>query len=169
MEEARATIRIWFEKLAVIKDGDNTRLPLSSLDSNSHIHGGLRIQIDDRYVPLLGYFGPDDVCFSTWIEELDNVVKAFDDKETASYTFDEGEQGQPAFFFEKKGGTMSLSIIDAGFSGGEADPDWQRIPFAYRDFLIQYRGFRVKFIAEVRRAEPVNSDIWLATFLESPA
>ncbi len=169
MEEANATIRIWFENLAVIKDGDNTPLPISALDTNSHVHGGLRIQINNRYVPYLGFFGPDDVCFSTWIEELDNVVKALDSQANSTYTFDEGEQGQPAFLFEKKGEMVYLSIVDAEFSGGKNSAEWQKIPFAYMDFLEQYRKFRKEFIDEVRRGSPANSDKWLAAFLRRPA
>ncbi|HZS06481.1 MAG TPA: hypothetical protein VFD58_16700 [Blastocatellia bacterium] len=166
MEELKSssTFRISFEDLAVIEAGED-RLPLSALGNDSHIHGGLRIRIGDRLVPSLGHFGPDDVCFSDWIYELQNILKAFEGNEIASYTFDEGEQGQPAFLFERQGDSVFLSIIDSASSGGKADPEWQKVPFAYAGLVRQVDSFITGFVSVLRGASPERADEWIAEFL----
>jgi len=136
------------------------------LNDNCHIHGGLRILVQGRFVPRLGFWGPDDVCFSTWFEEFENIVQTFDESEAATYIFDEGEQSQPAYVFQKKGGHVFLSVADAAFSGGRADPEWQNVPFLYQDFKAQYQRMKADFLQELSRAAPHAKDEWLGIYLK---
>lgn len=159
------TIEITFDDLAVIKGGNNDRFSLSALDMNSHIHGALFIKIQDRYVPYLGYWGVNDVCFSDWIRELENIYREFSSQETGSYIVDEGEQGQPAFLFGRDGDMMWLSIVDSQLSDGEADEEWQRVVFNYGDFVAQYEKFYEQFVSALRSAEPSTADQWIKKYV----
>ena len=153
------SISIWYENLAVLDV--NKRLPLSALTAAAHIPGELRFQIGGRPVPCLGYFGPDDVCFNTWLEELGAAARAFESATETRYVFDEGEQGQPAFVFERAGGRAYFSITDSELSGGKALPDWQRIEFSPDEFLAEYLRFRESFYAAVKAAVPHVADQWI--------
>lgn len=139
----------------------NDRLSLSALTLDAHIHGGLRIQLGKRLVPSLGYFGPDDVCFNTWLEEFSSIARAFEAATDMRYVFDEGEQGQPAFVFERVGDCAYFSIVDAGFSGGVADPEWQRVEFSPIEFLAEHARFRRSLFATIRAAAPHIADQWI--------
>ncbi|MBC7883634.1 MAG: hypothetical protein H7Y37_20280 [Anaerolineae bacterium] len=85
--------------------------------------------------------------------------------ERASYTFDEGEKGQPAYLFEKEGESIYLSIIDSVLSGMEGDPEWQRVEFGYSDFLEQYLGFKAQFLSQLYTAAPGFADQWCTIYL----
>src|SRR5260370_23174940 len=113
------TVRIWHENLSTIR-GDGTRLPLSHLKGGDHLHGGLRIELGGGLVPDLGHFGPDDVCFNTWLPELRAVLQIFRASSPGRHIFDEGEQGQPAFVFERSDDLAYFSI-SAGAGGGKAN------------------------------------------------
>jgi hypothetical protein len=166
--EEDLTIEITCGDLAVIKAGSNDRLSLSALDMNSHVHGALLIKIQDRYVPYLGYWGANHICFSDWIRELENIYREFSNKETASYIFDEGEQGQPAFLFEKDSDTIRFSIVDSQLSDGEADEEWQRVAFSYSEFVAQYEKFFKQFVSGLKRAAPSTADQWIEKYLPRP-
>jgi hypothetical protein len=153
------SIRIWHENLAAMNSSE--RLPLSALAPDQHIHGGLRIEIRSRLVPYLGYFGPDDICFNTWLEELWSAAQAFESSGHARHTFDEGEQGQPAFVFEREDSRAYFSIAAAEFSGGVADPDWQRVEFSPSDFLAEHARFRESFFATLRADAPKVAELWI--------
>jgi hypothetical protein len=104
------------------------RLPVAAIDAdeNSHIHGTLTIVIAGRELPYLGYFGPDDVCLNTWIEELLQIrarLRAAD----GEYVFDEGEQGQPAFAFERSGKQVLVSVLPSLIGGGRGDESWTKV------------------------------------------
>jgi len=157
--ETRSTIRIWHENLRVT--GSQHPVPLSSLTLDEHIHGGLRIEIYGRLVPHLGYFGPDDVCLGDWLSELGRVAEAFRSRSDERYIYDEGEQGQPAFLFERNGETALFSIVDAEFSGGKAEPDWQRVAFSPEEFLGAYEVCRKSFVTLLRNEAPHVADEWL--------
>ncbi len=159
------SVEISFANLAVAGYGERLPLSLLDLDENSHIHAKLRFQIGNRVVPYMGFFGPDDVCFNTWISEFERIVKIFDSATDATYIFDEGEQSQPAYFFEKKNGTVYLSIIDSKISDGKADPQWQRVEFNYMEFKQQYLAFRELFISEIKKAAPAVENKWVERFL----
>jgi hypothetical protein len=162
----RMSVTIFFENLAVC--GCEERLPLSSLDldENSHLHGGLRFQIEGRLVPHMGYFGPDDVCFNTWVVEFERLIKTFDTVKEATYVFDEGEQGQPAYQFEKCGEKVSLSIIEGvGAPDWKADPEWLQIEFDYQEFKTEYLKFKAMFLEEVKSAAPEAGRKWAKRLL----
>jgi len=153
------TVRIWHENLAVL--GEDERLPLSSLQPDSHIHGGLRVQFGERMAPYLGFFGPDDVCFGQWLEELWLTAQAFQTSKEARHTFDEGEQGQPAFVFERAGEAAFFSIAASDFSEAEGDMDWQHIEFSPEEFLEQHSRFRESFFAAIRASAPTVAEHWI--------
>lgn len=159
------SIRIWFENLRVT--GSQHSVPLGSLTLDQHIHGGLRIEINGRLVPHLGYFGVDDVCFGDWFSELGRIADAFRSGSDARYIYDEGEQGQPAFLFERNGETALFSIIDAEFSGGDSDLDWQRVEFSSEEFLVAYEGCRESFVTLLRNEAPHVADEWLRLHAQS--
>ena len=158
------SIQISFGMLSVLGD-EPERQPLSFLNDNCHVHGELKIVIGARSVPYMGFFGPDDVCFSTWIDELDAVEKTFRNAEIASYLFDECEQGQPAYLFEKEGEKGFLSIVDSPITKAQGDSEWQRIEFNINDFLTNYDRFRSDFINELKTAAPEQYQTWLSIFI----
>jgi hypothetical protein len=123
------TVRIWYENLAAMVVND--RKPLSDLAFDRHVHGGLRLEIGGRLVPYLGYWGPDDVCFGEWVNELWLAAKALRDP-GGRHVYDEGEQGQPAFVFEREGDRGFFSIAASEISEEEAHPDWQHVEFSPR-------------------------------------
>lgn len=134
-----SSIRIWFENLLASRhDGLHA---LNSLVEEDHIHGGLRIEIGGRLVPCLGYFGADDVCLDVWVGELSAAAKALEST-NGKHSFDEGEQGQPAFVFEREGELAHFSIADSMISDGVGLPDWQRVPFQPDEFITAYESFR---------------------------
>ncbi len=160
-------IHISYDNLAAQRYDSRERRPLATLDADSHIHGALRIEIGGRVLPHTGYFDDNDACFHEWIEYLDWVVDQLDGKAEASCLIDEGEQGQPAFLFERHGDLVELSIVEGESEGdrGEADPAWQNIPFRWSDFLIEYDHFKKAFLAEVAAAAPAVTDAWVAAYL----
>ncbi len=159
----KSTVRIWHENLEALVLSD--RVPLSKLAPESHIHGGLRLEIAGRLVPSLGYWGPDDVCFDEWLTELSRVAIAMQNS-GGRHIYDEGEQGQPAFVFQRDGDRAFFSIITSEISDGEGRPDWQNIEFSPTDFLDAYDIFRSLFFAEVRAASPTSADVWLKRFAQ---
>ena len=149
MTDKRPSVRIWYENVAAITASG--RRPLARLRPQAHVHGGLRLEIGGRLVPHLGYFGPDDVCFDSWLDELALAAEALA-VPGGRHVYDEGEQGQPAFVFEREGDTGYFSIIDAAYSGGVADSGWQRVEFQPTDFIAAYEDFRTSFLAALRAA-----------------
>lgn len=151
---------LWTYRLA--QTGETAREPLSRLgeDRNSgHIHGRLCIEIAGRPVPHLGFFGPDDVCLNTWLVELCNVVNALA-RMDAHYTFDEGEQGQPAFNFARIGDEVAFSITESVLGGGHADAEWQGVRFPYKDLRAAVLVFVDELRAELRRQAPKTWERW---------
>ncbi len=80
MNTSNSLIYIQFDNLAAMGwvGYDSERLPLHMLDPDCCIHGYLRIEIGGRLVPHMGFFGPDDVCFSNWAEEFDAITRTFE-------------------------------------------------------------------------------------------
>jgi hypothetical protein len=153
-----STVRIWYENLAAM-DADK-RCPLSELSVKKCVHGGLRIEIAGRLVPYLGYFGPDDVCFAEWIRELRSAAHVLQNA-GGRHVYDEGEQGQPAFVFERDGDCGFFSIAEAEFAGGDADPNWQRVRFAPSDLIREEDRFRKEVISQIRQVAPDVAEMWL--------
>jgi hypothetical protein len=158
------SVRIWYENLAAIDVND--RKPLSDMALDDHVHGGLRLEIGGRLVPYLGYWGPDDVCFGEWVNVFWRAAHALGST-GGRHVYDEGEQGQPAFVFEREGDRGSFSIAASEISDGEAHPDWQRVEFSPTDFLAAHDDFRRSFFAELRAAAPAVADGWLARLVPS--
>ena len=156
------SVRLWFENLAAMDVND--RLPLSRLEATSHLHGGLRLELAGRLVPCMGYWGPDDVCFAQWLGELRGVATAFSSGDT-KYVFDECEQGQPAFVFERVCELGYFSLADS-MADGEAAPDWQRVEFQALDLVSAIHEFEAEFNAHIRRECSVNADAWLERVVE---
>ena len=157
------TIRIWHEQLYVSRarhEGGAEKLPLASLSVDDHVHGGLRIEIGGRLVPHLGYFDRDDVCFMAWLGELQGVTDAFVSSDSATYLYDEGEQGQPGFLFQRRGDRAFLSIVDSQISDGEADTTWQCAEFATEELLVEHARFRESFFTTLRKEAP-EADRWI--------
>lgn len=154
-EPGGTKVRIAASDLWTHGEPPEERAPLSDLEADGelgHIHGLLTIELAGRAVPHLGFFGPDDVCLDTWVVELCNAVNRLAIA-PSEYTFDEGEQGQPAFRFVRVGDELAVSIVESSFSGGRADPDWQAVTCRYADF----RAALVDFLGALR------DDLRLAT------
>lgn len=160
-----ASVRIFAKDLWTTGDDaadGSAREPLSRLGaegSAGHVHGTLTIEIGGKSVPHLGYWGPDDVCLDTWLVELCQAVNTLR-VAGADYTFDEGEQGQPAFKFERRGEDVALSIVASALSGAAGDPAWQKVRFAYQDFHDEVRALLDHVRAQLRREAPGAWERW---------
>lgn len=160
-----STVRMWYENLAAMSGND--RLPLSQLLPTSHVHGGLRLEIGGRLVPYMGYWGVDDVCFGQWLVELENAANALK-HDGGRYVFDEGEQGQPAFVFERASSQGYFTIGSSEYSGEDGDPDWDRVEFSPTEFVATFEQLRHAFETEIMREAPANAIQWLARFRHVP-
>ena len=143
------------------------KVSISHLNENeyTHVHGEMQIIIDGRVLPSFGIDSPDDVCFGYWIEMFTKLFEAFNmnlDQNT-QYTIEGGEQGTPAYRFEKKGDCVYFSIVES-MLGGKGDPNWQRIEFSYRDFKKAFLEFKKNFIDEIRVSAPKMVDYWIKKF-----
>ena len=152
-------MRISFDKLHIPSPEGNESL--SKLDPDDHIHGGLYLEIDDRRVPQMGFWGPDDVCLNAWLEELWLIANAFQSPTAGRHVFDEGEQGQPAFIFERIDAQAFLTIADSQYSEGTANPDWQRVEFSAEEFLAGHLRFRESFFNTLKTEAPCAADQWI--------
>jgi len=135
-------------------EAEELHLPLSELGGpDEHIHGRLEIRIDDRALPQLGFWGPDDVCFNTWIEEFGNIARELGGSPFATYVFDEGEQGQPAFQFKREGEVLLVSVIDSQVADGSADPSFQSVRCNWTEFAAQMESF-LYYLHHAQHAAP---------------
>jgi hypothetical protein len=151
---------LWTHRVA--DSGGTEREPISRLRAGrncGHVHGALNIEIAGRAVPHLGLFGPDDVCLNTWLVELCNVVNGLAEG-AGEYTFDEGEQGQPAFKFVRVGDEVAFSINESLLGGGAADSEWQDVRFPYRDFRAAVLLFFDELRAMLRQQAPEVWERW---------
>lgn len=103
-------------------------------DENNHVHGDLKVLVNDRSLPQMGFWGPHDVCCNTWVVELCQAVRTLDVVDEGTYVFDEGEQGQPAFTFRRSSAVLFVSVEDSLISGGVGNPEWKDVPCEYEDF-----------------------------------
>ena len=165
MSAPASTLRLWFENLNVPGFGET--LTLAQLTGEDHIHGGLRLEIGGRLVPHLGHWGPDDVCFNEWLVQLWTVARAFATAgaEPVRHVYDDCEQGQPAFLFEREGERAYFSIIASDIGGGDADPAWQRIEFSPVELIAEQARFQQAFLTELRAtAPPAAVEEWLVVY-----
>lgn len=158
------SVAISFVKLHATgwEGNESVRVPLEKMDSEEHIHGELKISWNGRVVPRLGYFGADDVCMNTWIQEFHAIVEALSKSETACYVFDEGEQGQPAYRFQREDDWVYLSIVASEISDGPGDPDFCDLKSEYTQFIEEIREFLKRFDAVMRQTNVKTYEKWLS-------
>jgi hypothetical protein len=157
-----STVHISCSNLWTHAEDPHERAPLSALERDGaigHIHGLLTIEIAGRPVPHLGYWGPDDVCLDAWVVELCRAVHALDHG-PREHVFDEGEQGQPAFKFERQGPDVIFSIVESSLSGGSADSEWQGVRFSYGEFRAAVVAFLEQLRSQLRAQAPLEEDRW---------
>jgi hypothetical protein len=143
------------------------RLPLARLsERGGHVHGRLEIEVNGVPLPYLGYFGPDDVCFNGWVFQLHSARNTLRSALRISYTYDEGEQGQPAFLFEREADSLLVSIVASELSDGAADPDWQRVACNFADFERSVSQFLTDFRQHLCAAAPEFAAQWWSGIVE---
>jgi hypothetical protein len=138
------------------------KLPVSALpdDGAAHIHGRLEIIVGGRALPHLGYWGPKDVCLGQWLQVLRDAVKALGAAPKSEYTYDEGEQGQPAFHWKRIDDKVFVSITDSVLSDGRADPTWNEVAFEYDEFVQEFEMFQSSLRVAVSKDAPVGGSVW---------
>jgi hypothetical protein len=137
------------------------RLPVSALASGGeHVHGELIIGLGGRRLPHLGFFGDDDVCFNTWLQELLSIKRALSAAEESTYVFDEGEQGQPAFEFSREGELLFTSVVASALSGAGADLSYQRVCCMWADFAAAVCSFKEELRSTVEREAGSHGESW---------
>jgi hypothetical protein len=164
--------KISFSELFTYAVGDSTvHLPLSQLDrsSTTHIHGRLEIEIAGRVVPHMGFFAPSDVCLNTWVEELFRVLHFLGPSTAASYVFDEGEQGQPAFEFKREGEALFVSITESQLSGTSGDPSFQRVSCLWSEFRSETEQFLEALRSAIVAESPRVGASWWSEHALRPA
>ena len=151
-------------------DDTSVRLPLDALArSAGHIHGLLKVEVSGRVLPHMGFFGPDDVCFNTWVEELSHVVLKLGAAQAATYTFDEGEQGQPAFAFRRDGDLLYVSVVESQLSGAEGDPSYQAVSCQWSEFRAAVSSFFASFRAALLEQCPRVGQTWWSSHAQPAA
>jgi hypothetical protein len=163
-----SSFEIRFSELWTYESGNSSeRLTLARLsDRGGHIHGRLEIEINGTSLPYLGYFGPDDVCFNEWVFQLHSGLNTLRSAPSISHTYDEGEQGQPAFLFQRESHQLFISIIASALSDGQADPDWQRIPCSFVDFEHSATTFLTDFRQHLLTVAPHFATEWWSRVAE---
>lgn len=137
------------------------RVPIDNLmGGENHVHGHLQIEIDGRALPHMGFFGPDDVCFNAWVQELSHVLRELGGGVASTYTFDEGEQGQPAFQFRRAEDRLFISIVDSPLSDAAGDSEFQNLSCAWSEFVAAVSSFFGSFRAELLERCPSAADAW---------
>lgn len=146
------------------REESEKKLPISYLNENeyTHVHGEMQIIINGKVLPSFGIDSPDDVCFGYWIEMFTKLFEVFN-MCLCQYTIEGGDQGKPAYRFEKEGDCVYFSIVDS-MLGGKRDPDWQRIEFSYRDLKRAFLEFKNRFIDTIRICAPQMVDYWSKKF-----
>jgi hypothetical protein len=163
-----SSFEIRFSELWTYESGKSSeRLPLARLsDRGGHVHGRLEIEVNGLSLPYLGYFGPDDVCFNEWVFQMHSALSTLRSAPRISYTYDEGEQGQPAFLFERDAHALHISIIDSELSDGEAHPDWQRVPCSFPEFEHSAATFLTDFRQHLCTVAPQFAAEWWSRVAE---
>jgi hypothetical protein len=133
-------------------------------EPNEHIHGHLNIEIGGRRLPYLGYWGPHDVCFNDWFEELSSIIEQFENSGDTVYCFEEGEQGQPVFEFKYDGeNVVSVSIVESQLSGHPGDPDWQNIEVSFSEFKNEIKKASIQLLNAIESTTPALLKEWKKT------
>lgn len=108
----------------------------------------------------MGFWGPDDVCFNTWAEELSRILLTLGCHEAATYTFDEGEQGQPAYEFRREGDTLLVSVVSSLLSGAEGDSSFKEVKCRWGEFVLAASNFFSAFHSALIEQCPDAGPIW---------
>ena len=161
-----ADIRIEYSNLwtydinSLGKGAVTKRLPLKYLNNSNctHIHGDLKIIIDNRTVPYISELESDDVCIGYWIEMINNLFIQFSNG-CPSYSIQGGDQGKPEYKFDRRENKVYLSIVDSPL-GGKKDIAWQEVCFEYKDFKREYRKLKVGLIDEIASDAPQVLTEW---------
>jgi hypothetical protein len=166
------TVEITFGGLWTYAPGssdEDERLPLAFLsDENTHVHGLLQIVVGKRVLPRLGY-PPDGVCFNEWVRELSAASTTLQASDPASHVYDEGEEGQPAFHFERSGSEVFVSVRTSTISDGQGDSTWERVPCALEELVAAVSRFLLEFRqALVAQAGRDRARLWWR-FARGPA
>ena len=162
------TFTISFGELWTYAAGDSQqRLPVSLLPANGrdHIHGRLEILVNGRALPSLGFWGPTDVCFNEWFRELLAAAATLKSSDSCEYIYDEGEQGQPAYLFARRGPALFVSVVDSEISDGQAHPDWQKEECGFNDFMNEVTKFESSFREQLLSQARVGGAAWLRNVL----
>ncbi len=96
---------------------------------------------------------------------LHEVEQAFKLSSQVIYTFDEGEQGQPAFQFQREDDWVYISIVESQYSGSSAVPEWQRIACNYTDFHAAIEGFLTDIKTTLQAELNEYASAWLEATL----
>ena len=141
---------------------DDVRPDLSALSHGpgAHFHASLVIAVAGRNVPRLGFWGPNDVCVGTWIGVLAELASALGGADPSRYVFDEGEQGQPAFIFEREGPNVFVSVSRSELSGADGDGTWQRVKCSVDDLCQAIEAFLAEAHDHVVHAAPQGGPEW---------
>jgi hypothetical protein len=163
-----SSFAIRFSELWTYESGNaSERLPLARLSNRGgHVHGRLEIEVRGVLLPYLGYFGPDDVCFNEWVFQLHSALRNLRSAASTSHKYDEGEQGQPAFVFERDADTLLISIVASELSDGTADPDWQHVPCRFADFERSVSSFLTDFRQHLSATAPQFAAEWWSRIAE---
>jgi hypothetical protein len=87
----------------------------------------------------------------------------------SEYTYDEGEQGQPAFRWVRRDDSLRVSIVDSTLSDGRADPAWQNVECKYEDFRAEIERFEAAFRAALLLEAPIAGAAWVKNHLRDAA
>ncbi len=144
--------------LHVSEEGESDRGPLTILDDDehSHIHGMLLIRINGHELPAVSHYGPDDACMGQWVAELHAAAETLQATDPAIYVYDEGEQGQPAFVFERSGETVCVSMRRSQYESKARVPPWIAQSCPLVDFVAEVQAFMASLDAAVRSATPAG-------------
>jgi hypothetical protein len=146
----------------VLPEGGSQVLPLSSLKNDgSHLHGELLIVVAGEPIPRMGYFGPGDVCVAAWLRELTAAASGLRSSDPARHLYDECEQGQPAFLFERFGDVVSVAIVDSELGDGIGSPEWGRHSCSLADFETEVERFALYLEVLLESAAPGNGRAWV--------
>jgi hypothetical protein len=143
-------------------------MPLSALRStDAHIHGELAILVDGARVPHLGFFGPRDVCVGTWLREFTAARRTLATAKSACHVFDEGEQGQPAFRFQRDGDRVNVSVVDSEISDGIGDSAWGTRSCTLAEFNSGIEAFLEELASTLENSAPGVGREWVHSFESS--
>jgi len=147
-------------------DGEVEHQALRELsESGNHIHGPLAIEINGRRLPRLEFF-PGDVCVGEWACELRGALQVLRADKAAKFVFDEGEQDQPAYVFEREGDVLLVSVAASDRGGARAEPGWQRVACPFADFESAVEEFLAAFRRRLTNEAPSLVDEWWRTNVE---